>query len=165
MLVITILLSIFFFFQPQKMTQKKFDDVPLLHIKDFTMYELNPAGVKTLMLGSEAFRYNDRYTVDNIDHTDKSTNHISNLRADFGVYKDNKLDLDGNVTLVRDDGLSYKTQKAFYYKDKALFVTDTDYVLSQGKNILRGSYLDHNNLTGKIHSKNINATYHIKEAK
>ncbi len=116
------------------------------------------------MLGSEAFRYVDRYTVDNIDHTDNSKKHISNLKANFGVYKNDKLDLDGNVTFVRDDGLSYETQKAFYYKKKALFVTDTDYVLSQGTNVVYGTYVDHNNLTGKIHSKNVNAKYIIKEA-
>ncbi len=163
--MITVLLSIFFFFTPQNVDQKNIKDTPLLHIKNFTMYELDPAGLKTYMLGSEAFRYTDRYTVDNIDHTDKSKTHVSNLKADYGVYKNNKLDLDGNVTLVRDDGLSYETQKAFYYKDKGLFVTDTDYTLSQGNNILRGRYIDHNNLTGKIHSKNINAKYYIKEAK
>ena len=129
------------------------------------MYELNPQGLKTFMLGSEAFRYADRYTVENIDHTDKSKAHISNMKANFGVYKNDKLDLDGNVTLVRDDGLSFETQKASYYKNKALFVTNTNYTLSQGKNIVRGTYLDHNNLTGKIHSKNINAKYYIKEDK
>lgn len=129
------------------------------------MYEFDPFGLKTLMLGSEAFRYKDRYTVDDIDHTDNSKTHISNLRADFGVYKNNRLDLDGNVTLIRDDGLNYETEKAFYYKDKGLFVTDTDYVLSQGRNVVHGTYIDHNNLTGKMHSKNIRAKYYIKEVK
>ncbi|MFT7859608.1 MAG: LPS export ABC transporter periplasmic protein LptC [Sulfurimonas sp.] len=162
--VIGILLSIFFFFQSEKMAEKNFGDIPLLHIKDFTMYELDPLGLKTLMLGDEAFRYKDRYTVDNINHTDNSRTHISNLRADFGVYKNDKLDLDGDVTLVRDDGLRYETQKALYYKNKGLFVTDTEYTLTQGKNKVRGTYLDHNNLTGEIHSKNITANYTIKEA-
>lgn len=161
--MISVLLSIFFFFQPQKLLQKDFGDVPMLHIKDFTMYELDPFGMKTLMLGEEAFRYKDRYTVDNIEHTDHSKTHISHLRADFGLYKNDTLDLDGNVRFLRDDGLNYKTQKALYYKKKGLFVTDTDYVLSQSANVLRGTYLDHNNLSGKIHSKNVNAIYTIKE--
>lgn len=129
------------------------------------MYELDTHGLKTMMLGLEAFRYQDRYTIDGIDHTDHSKTHISNLKADFGIYKDDVLDLDGNVSLVRDDGLSYETQKALYYKNEGLFVVDTDYKLSQGDNVLRGSYIDHNNLTGKIHSKNIYAKYIIKETK
>lgn len=129
------------------------------------MYELDTHGLKTMMLGLEAFRYQDRYTIDDIDHTDHSKTHISNLKADFGIYKDDVLDLDGNVSLVRDDGLSYETQKALYYKKEGLLVVDTDYKLSQGDNVLRGSYIDHNNLTGKIHSKNIYAKYIIKETK
>ncbi|WP_428737916.1 LPS export ABC transporter periplasmic protein LptC [Sulfurimonas sp.] len=165
MFVITVLLSIFFLFQPHKVDQKILQDMPLLHIENFIMYELDPFGLKTLMLGSEAFRYKDRYTVDNINHTDHSQVHISNLRADYGIYKDNTLDLTGDVTLVRDDGLSYKTQKASFYKDKGVFVTDTNYTLSQGNNVIHGTYLDHNNFTGKIHSKNINAKYYINEDK
>ncbi|MBD3796347.1 MAG: LPS export ABC transporter periplasmic protein LptC [Campylobacterales bacterium] len=136
-----------------------------MHINNFTMYELDTHGLKTMMLGLEAFRYQDRYTIDDIDHTDHSKTHISNLKADFGIYKDDVLDLDGNVSLVRDDGLSYETQKALYYKKEGLLVVDTDYKLSQGDNVLRGSYIDHNNLTGKIHSKNIYAKYIIKETK
>lgn len=158
-------MSIFFLFEPQKTEQKEFGEVPLLHIKRFTMYEFDPNSLKTLMYGSEAFRYSDRYTIDNIDHSDNSKLHISNLKAKYGLYKDNTLHLDGNVTFVRDDGLKYQTQSALYYKDKSLFVTDTNYKLTQAENSLRGSSLDYNNITGKIHSKNIEAIYYIKERK
>ncbi|MBA1437436.1 MAG: LPS export ABC transporter periplasmic protein LptC [Epsilonproteobacteria bacterium] len=148
--------------RPQNYTSKKMGDIPLLHVTDFTMYELDTQGLKTLMLGGQVYRYADRYTIDKIDHTDNSKTHITNLRADFGIYKNDILTLDGNVTLVRDDGVSYVTQHAKYYKKKGLFVGNTDYILTQGKNRLTGTYVDHNNISGKIHSKNIFATYFLE---
>ena len=139
------------------------EDVPLLHTTRFTMYELDNSGLVTLMLGSQGYRYKDRYTVDDIDHTDKSQHHISNLTAQFGVYKNNVLRLDGNVSYVRDDGLSFHSQEAVYNKKTTLFVSDTDFVAYRGKDTLWGTYIDHNDKTGKIHAKNIRAIYNLQK--
>ena len=114
------------------------------------------------MLGAQGYRYANRYTVDEVDHTDKSKQYIANLKADFGVYKDDLLALDGDVSYVRDDGLIFQSQRATYDKKTTMFVSDTDFVSYRGDNVVRGTYVDHNDKTGKIHIKNVDAVYDIQ---
>lgn len=149
--------------QPKEVQhQMSGEDVPMLHLTHFTMYELDPHGLMTLMMGSQGYRYKDRYTVDDIDHTDKSQQHVSNLTAQFGIYKGTLLTLDGNVSYVRDDGLAFYSQEARYDKKTTRFVSDTDFIAYKGKDTLRGTYIDHNDKTGKIHARNINAIYNLQ---
>jgi LPS export ABC transporter protein LptC len=158
-------MSIYFLFKPLNIKQQKFVDVPLFELKKFTMYELDPTGLKTIMLGSTATRYTNRYTVENIDYTDNSKEYIANMKANNGLYKDEFVTLNGDVKYVREDGLTFKTQKATYDKKTSEVVSDVNYVAYLDKNIVHGSYIKYNNLKNKIYSKNVIATYQLTERK
>jgi len=158
-------MSIYFLFKPLNIKQQQFVDVPLFELQKFTMYELNPTGLKTVMLGSTATRYTDRYTVKNIDYTDNSKEYIANMKANNGLYKDEFVTLSGDVKYVREDGLTFKTQKVTYNKKTSEAISNVNYVAYLDKNIVHGSYIKYNNLKNKIYSKNVIAKYQLTERK
>ncbi len=142
-----------------------FKDVPLFELSDFTMYELNTAGLSTILLGSTSTRYADRYTIADMDYTDNSKKYIANMVSDFGVYKNEIVELNGHVAYVREDGLTFKSQKALYNKKTADVISDTKYTAYLNDNIVTGDYIKYNNISKKIYSKNVVAIYQLKEEK
>jgi LPS export ABC transporter protein LptC len=156
---------IFVGFKPLDIKQQEFVDVPLFQLEAFTLHELNENGLITLMKGSKAIRYNDRYNVINMDYTDNSKKFIANMRADKGLYRDvdDVINLNGNVIYNREDGLIFESDEATYNKKSAIAHTNKDYVMYRGKDIVVGTSLRYDNNLNKIKSKNVIAKYQIKE--
>ncbi len=154
---------IFLLFKPLDVKQQEFKDIPLFELMSFTLYELDNKGLTTLMNGTKAIKYTNRYKVDNINYTDNSKKYIANIKADIGLYKDETIDLKGNVVYSREDGLIFETQKALYNKKTGVAHTNKKYVLYKQKNRVKGSSLIYNNVLNKTYSKNVVAKYQMKE--
>jgi LPS export ABC transporter protein LptC len=165
LLIVSGLMMIFFLFKPLDIKEQNFKDVPLFDMSTFTLFEFNNKGLATLMQGTYAVRYSNRYKVSNIDYTDNSQEYIANIKADNGVYKGNIIDLSGNVVYLREDGLTFKSQEASYNKSTTVVQTNSDYVAYMGENRAVGTSLRYNNTTKKMESKNIIAHYQLKERK
>ena len=142
--------------------KQKFDDVPLFELTSFTLHELNRVGLQTVMTGNSAIRYEDRYSVANIDYTDNSKEYIANMRARHGLYKDEIIELEDDVIYSREDGFTFETSKVVYDKKTTIAIADADYVSYQDKNIVNGSFVKYNNSLNRVESKNVTATYQLK---
>lgn len=164
--IISIALTmIFTLFKPLDIKTQNFAETPLLEASSFTLYELNTVGVTTIMKGNNALRYADRYLVQNIDYTDNSKKYKANMLADNGIYKDNIVNLSGNIVYNREDGLVFKTQKADYNKISKIATSTTDYIAFMGKSNMNGSFLKYDNINNTMESKNVNIIYQLKEEK
>ena len=152
-------------FKPMDITIKHFKDVPLFELTDFTMYELTPNGLETIMLGSRGTRYSDRYVVKDMNYTDNSKKYIANIVADLGIYKNEIVTVTGHVAYRREDGLTFKSQKATYNKKTADVISDTNYIAYLNDNVVTGDFIKYNNITKKIYSKNVVAKYQLKKEK
>ncbi len=152
-------------FKPMDIKIQHFKDVPLFELSDFTMHELNPKGLTTILQGTTGTRYADRYTIKDMDYTDNSKKYIANMISDFGVYKNEIVKLTGHVVYVREDGLTFKSEKATYNKKTADVISDTKYIAYLNDNIVIGNYIKYNNISKKIYSKNVIAKYQLKEGK
>ncbi|MBU0720591.1 LPS export ABC transporter periplasmic protein LptC [bacterium] len=157
------LLMIFFLFKPLDIKQQKFIDVPLFQLDSFNLHELNQKGLSTLMSGTNATRYSDRYTVKDIDYTDNSRTYIANMKASDGIYKNEIVEISGNVVYTREDGLTFQTQSAVYNKKTKIAYTDKDYVSYRNDDRVEGTSLKYNNLLGKAYSTNVVAVYQLQE--
>lgn len=146
-----------------KIKQQKFVDVPLFELTSFTLHELNRVGLQTMMIGDSAVRYEDRYKVSNIDYTDNSKDYIANMKAKRGLYKDEIVDLEEDVVYTREDGLTFETQRAIYNKKTNITTSESDYRSYRGKNIINGSFVKYNNSLNRVESKNVRATYQLRE--
>ncbi|OQY40439.1 MAG: LPS export ABC transporter periplasmic protein LptC [Spirochaetaceae bacterium 4572_7] len=161
-IIFSALIAIFFLFEPMNLKEQKFDDVPLFELTSFTLHELNRVGLQTVMTGNRAVRYEDRYSVANINYTDNSKEYIANMRARHGLYKDEIVELEDDVIYSREDGFTFETSKVVYDKKTTIAVADADYVSYQGENIVNGSFVKYNNSLNRVESKNVTATYQLK---
>ena len=154
---------IYTMFKPMKIKQQEVGAIPLFELATFTMYELNNKGLVSIILGTNAVRYNDRYTIQNINYTDNSREYIANIKANQGVYKDNIIDLKGDVVYTREDGLVFKTQVATYNQKTSIANASGDYVSYRNSDKITGNSLEYNNILDTVKSKNVVAKYNIEE--
>lgn len=156
---------IFFLFKPLSIKEQSFTDVPLFEVGLFTIYEINTFGLDSILLGTKATRYVDRYDMDNVNFTDNTQKYIANIKANNGVYKNDIITLKQDVIYNREDGLSFSSDEAIYNKKNSIVKTNHKYVAYSGKNKLVGSSLVYNNLKNRTKSKNITVTYQLREKK
>jgi len=160
-LVATGLSVIFFFFKPLDIKEQKFGDIPIFELESFKLIELSNAGLITVLNGDKGLKYKDRYVIYNVDYTDNSEKYLASMQAKDGLYKDDIVDLNGDVVYSREDGLSFKTQKATYNKNTNIVKSLTDYEAYMNKNKVTGSYIEYNNVSKVIKSKNIKVNYKL----
>jgi LPS export ABC transporter protein LptC len=159
-------MMVYFFFKPLNIKEQKFVDVPLFEISSFTMYEMDKVGLKTIMMGSSAVKYNDeRYVVKDMDYTDNAKAYKANMKADNGIYKEDLVKLNGNVIYVREDGLTFETQSVLYNTKTSIAISDTNYTSYKNNNIVTGSYIKYDNINNVVESKDVVATYHLGETR
>ena len=165
-IAITLALSVIFVsFKPMKIKKQKFVEVPMFQLDKFSLHELNQIGLITIMRGSNALRFKDRYKVENIDYTDNSKKYIANIKANDGLYKDKDgiLKLKGDVVYEREDGLTFKTSKALYDQNTSIVTTDEKYILYRNKDQVTGVSLVYDNAKNILKSKQVRAVYQLKE--
>ncbi len=150
-------------FKPLKIKEQKFVDVPLLNMKNFVMYELDTKGLRTFMSGESSLRYADRYVVNQIDFTDSSKHFISNMKADLGIYKNSMINLSGNITYIREDGLEIHSQKMLYNQKTSIARCDVPYKAMLGKNTINGSSIIYDAKNRRVKSKNVTINYNLQE--
>lgn len=155
---------IYVLLKPLNIKQQVYDEIPALEVSSFTLYELNKENLKTIMKGSEAIQFDDRYVVSHIDFTDNSKQYIAKMKAKKGVYKNEIVELKGDVTYKREDGLTFHTNKATYNKKTNVTFINGEFISSQAQNKLTGSALSYNNIQKKANAKNITLTYQLKES-
>ena len=156
---------IFLFFKPMNIKEHKFKDVPMFQISDFTMHELDNHRLVTLMKGSSAFRYSDRYIIENIDYTDNTKDYVATMRAKHGVYKNEIVDLKDDIFYAREDGLIFTTSKARYNRKTNITNVDAKYILYRVDDNVTGSSFIYNNKLNKGSSENVYAIYQLQESK
>lgn len=154
---------IYLIFEPIKIKEHKFIDVPLLNVGNFTLYELDTKGLKTIMTGEKALRFSDRYTVDLIDYTDNSKEFVSNMKADFGIYKANHVNLKGNVVYVREDGITFKSDTMHYNTTTSIATTKDSYVSHKYESNMIGQGLVYNAELKQMKSQSVAIRYKLEE--
>lgn len=155
---------IFLFFKPIIIEKKDYVEIPIFELNYFDVYELDREGLKTILSGSNSKKYDDRYSVENIDYTDNSKRYIANMQANHGLYKENIVTLHGDVKYIREDGLNFWSDSATYNKVDSTLFTQSDYRATRGENMVQGTFLYYNNMTKKLKSKNIVAIYKLQES-
>ena len=154
---------IFFLFEPLNIKKQNFTDIPLFDLDSFTLYELDTKSLITLMNGSSAVKFSDRYEVENIDYTDSSREFIANMKANDGLYKNEFVDLKGDVLYSREDGLVFETQEINYNKKTSVATTDKDFVMFRDSDKVIGTSLVYDNFKGTSKMTNIVAKYNLQE--
>jgi LPS export ABC transporter protein LptC len=159
----SVLLSILFLFKPLELQQKNHNSIALFNLSVFTIYEFDENGLLSVLNGEEGIRYKDRYEIQDVDYTDNSQEFVANIQSDYGVYKNEVINLNANVVYIREDGVTFESQEAVYNTKTSIVRVDKDFVIYKNKNIIRGVLLVYNNKLDIMKFHNVRAIYRIDE--
>ena len=73
--------------------------------------------------------------------------------------------MDDNVRYFREDGLSFESDHAVYDTKKELLSVPQKFVLTENENIVYGSELHYNSITGEVSAEDVDANYYMEERK
>jgi len=119
-----------------------------------TFLEVNDKKMLSKSYSTYGVRKNGVLTLDNVRY---ETNQIEKLLADKGVYKENILYLDGNVSLKEKKGFFYTTEHANYnQKTEVLYIT-SPFVAYINQNIIHGDSLVYYTLKEEVNATKIDA--------
>jgi LPS export ABC transporter protein LptC len=156
---------IYILFEPMEMEKTIKEEKPLFEINKFAVYEYDRASLKSLLRGTNAKKFAQRYEVDDINYTDNTQKYLANMSANSGVYKNEETTLFGNVRYKREDGLVFEGEEALYDKKLSKLSTNKPYVIYKGNSNVVGSSLEYNAQTNKVKSTKIKAIYELQESK
>lgn len=159
------LLVIFSFMEPLNIKGQEPKDTPLFELTSFTIHELNDKGLSTLMQGEKALSFDDKYLVSNIDYTDNSKDLIVNVKAQHGVYKDDVVNLKGNVVFNREDGLIIETDDIIYNKNTGLVNSDEKTTMRKNDDNIVGATLTYDINQEILKVTDVMAIFKFKEEK
>ena len=117
------------------------------------------------MIGDKSIKYSNRYEVENMDYTDNSSKLIANMKANNGLYKNDIVDLEGDVVYTREDGLEFITEKIVYNKKTGVANTNKEFIMLRDDNKVVGTSLIYNNILRKSTVTDVVAKYQIEENK
>jgi LPS export ABC transporter protein LptC len=162
-LITAILAAIYIFFSPMKISMSDKKNVPQLQLSDFTIYDLNEKGLKSIFKGKSGLRYPNYYLVNDVNYTDASKNNLVNIKSEFGQFKDNAIELKGDVVYTREDGLVFKSDQASYNQATGIFQTNGKYISYKNNDKITGHKLIYNSKNKSATSKNIVALFQLNE--
>ena len=156
------LAMIYIFFNPMKLQTLNTAEVAQLELTNFKIYDLDKDGLKSVFSGTRGYRYLDRYEVFDINYTDNSKVYVSNIKSNFGVYKNYIVNMNGNLVYTRADGLTYKSNDGNYNQQTGILRTEGEYLAYRDDNKVIGNSLVYDSKTGQSTSKKVFAIYQIK---
>lgn len=158
-------LSLLILLKPQEYQKAGNGKIPQMEIEDFTLYELNKEGVKSVVSGTLGRQYKTYYEVENAHYVENKNRLGEHLYADKGKFEKNIAYLNDNVRYFREDGLSFESDHAIYDTNKELLYVPKRFILTQNENIIYGNELHYNAKNGKITAQQIDANYYLEEKK
>ncbi|MBU0632403.1 LPS export ABC transporter periplasmic protein LptC [bacterium] len=155
------LAMIYLFFHPMKLEKFNKSEIAQLELTNFTMYDLNQDGLKSIFSGTKGYRYVNRYEVFDINYTDNSEALIANITSDFGIYKNHLVSMYGDLVYTRADGLTYKSDDGNYNQKTGFLRTESKYISYRNNDRITGDSLVYDSKKGHATSKNVSAIYEI----
>jgi len=157
--------SLFVFLKPQDYNKSADTQVPQLEIEDFTLYKLDEVGVQSVVSGTIGRQYVSFYEVQNAHYIENKNKLGQHLYSDKGRFEKNIAYLDDNVRYFREDGLSFESDHAVYDTKKELLYVPQKFILTENENIVYGSELHYNSITGEVLAQDVDANYYMEERK
>ncbi len=163
LLVTALLAGIYLFFRPMEVERPDDRELAQLDLRAFTVYELDKNGLIRMMYGDNGQRYKDRYEVRDISYTDSSNALTQDMTADYGTYRDEEMELKGNVIIRRSDATDVMSEFVSYDKSKNIVRSDGPFVMLRPDTRIDGEGLVYNMAEGHATAKKMTVNYTIPE--
>jgi hypothetical protein len=151
--------------KPSSYSKNIGEKIAQLEIEDFTVYELNVKGVKSVLSGTVGRQFSTYYEVENAHYVENKTKLSEHLYADIGRFENDIAYLDENVRYFREDGLSFESDHAVYSTKKESLHIPKSFILTHNENIIYGQELHYDAVSGKISAQKVDANYYLEDKK
>ena len=146
-----------------KFANKSSEGKPFTKELEFTGTTLTEVDTDTMQgraFGTYGIRDAGVLTLHNITY---HTNNIESLRAKRAIYKEDKLYLDGNITLKEKEGFDYSAEHAVYNKKTKILDITSAFTGVMDKNRIEGYTLRYDTQKKEAFGKRIHAVVYTTE--
>ncbi len=162
-LLISLLLSVFILFKPLKLDLPDHKEVAQLELKNFRIFDINESGVKSILEGEIGQRFENRYEVTDITYKDMSKDTLETMHADKGLYKNDVIYLNENVTYAQENGISFKSDEARYDINNSILTTQRDFILTSNESYFKAQKLRFNTKENIMMAKKVSGLYKLEK--
>ncbi len=131
-----------------------------LEFTDTTLTEVDIETMQGRAFGSYGIRNAGVLTLQDIIY---HTNNIESLRAKNGMYKGDKLYLDGNITVNQKEGFDYSAEHAVYDKKTKILDITSEFTGIMDGNTIHGYTLRYDVVKKEAFGKQIDAVVYTTE--
>ncbi len=153
----------FIYFKPIIFNDEIKTEVPKFELESFKIYEISTLGIDRFFEGDHGKRFEDRYEVSSAKFSNNSKTLFESISADEALYKDDIIDLEGNVHYVRADGLQFRSSEGKYDTPRSLVSTRGDFVITQSSNKVNGTQLRLNTQYHMVSANAVSGSYQLDQ--
>ncbi len=157
--------SLFILLKPSSYVKNRDGKIAQLEIEDFTVYELNTDGVKSVLSGTIGRQFSTHYEVENAHYVENKKELSEHIYSDVGRFEKEIAYLDDNVRYFREDGLSFESDHAVYNTKKESLYIPKSFILTQNENIIYGQELRYDSVSGRVSAQKVDANYYLEDKK
>jgi LPS export ABC transporter protein LptC len=160
-LILALLVGMFSYFKPSNdmpITEKK---VAQFEMDDFILYEISPQQINHFFTGAHGSKFPDYYEATNAKLTSNKRGMIESIRADRVLYKEDVIDLKGNVHYEREDGLEFYSQEGIYDQKNSYVKTSDAFRISKNQNTIYGIQLYYDLELDTVDANQITGIYQL----
>jgi len=131
-----------------------------LEFTDTTFIEVDTNKTKGIAFGTYGIRNAGVLTVDNLRY---HTSNIELLTANQGIYKNDKMYLDNNITVHQKEGFDYSAEHAVYDQKTEILNITSPFTAVMNKNIMHGNSLRYDTRSKEAFATSVDAVVYTAE--
>jgi len=132
-----------------------------IEFKDFTAYDINQTNINSIIKGSNAIKYSDKWVLKNPDITTKD---IKRLTSKDANYTDKFLIFKNSVVAIKTDGTIYKSNYAKYNLKTDELFTPNKFQIAKKSDKVVGKELYYNKKDKITKAKDVNGSFKLKNS-
>jgi LPS export ABC transporter protein LptC len=150
------------YFAPNQTIQQEKREIPKIELIAFTLYEISYNGIDHILEGKKGKKFDDRYTITSGKFSDNTKPLFQSIRSDNIKYKNDILELTGNVHYIRADGLEFRSDEGKYNSKSSIAQTEGPFIITQNGNRIDGNTLNYNTEQKTVSANQVRGSYQLK---
>lgn len=162
LLLIALLMGMYGYFNPDYSALDKNKEIPQIELSHFTLYEISQKRIDHILEGEEGKKFEAYYVITSAKFGDNTKNLFQSIRSDHADYRNDILNLEGNIHYVRQDGLEFRSKEGVYNAKESLIQTQGAFVITQNANRIDGTTLHYNTAQDTVSADRVCGVYQLK---
>lgn len=163
-IIVIAIISIFALVSMVNLAHKKYNKEPFTKELEFTDTVLTEVDMHIMhgrAFGTYGVRNSGVLTLHQLQYYTKE---MESIYANRGVFKDNKLYLNGNIILHNKEGFTYRAEDAVYNKNTKILDVTSNFIGKMHQNVVKGNTLRYDMKNDVVLGKQIEAVvYTVKK--